>query len=89
MTAITDLRALITDHMRGLTGDDASAQGSIDFGDYLIDQLVALVEHHAIGGYRADLMTENVISYDADGSNCVWDYDGIGQMVVGEEETNV
>lgn len=40
----------------------------------------------ALFHYRADLMAENLVSYDADGSNCVWDYDGIGRMVVGDED---
>ncbi|MCT2077447.1 hypothetical protein [Dietzia cinnamea] len=79
----SELRQQIRDHMWALAGDDKTAQGSVDYGDFLIDQLVEAVRELAIYGYRGDVMTDN-LTMTEDGQVESWDYDGIGQMVVGE-----
>lgn len=80
----SELRRQIRHHMWALTGDDTSAQGSIDYGDFLIDQLEEAVRELAIYGYRGEVMAEN-LHMTEDGEVESWDYDGIGQMVVGDE----
>ncbi|MFI8696744.1 hypothetical protein [Dietzia maris] len=80
----SELRRQIRHHMWALTGDDESAQGSIDYGDFLINQLEEAVRKLAIYGYCGEVMAENLHMTD-DGEVELWDYEGIGQMVVGDE----
>lgn len=78
-----DLRAQLTDHMRALVGYTASSQGSIDYGDFLVDQIVEKagkrneatitrfeVIDHAAGGEGRAYVKRDVsieLSYQDDG----------------------
>lgn len=56
----SELRQRIRDHMWALAGDNKTAQGSVDYGDFLINQLVEAVRELAIHGDRSAVTAQNL-----------------------------